>query len=414
MRTACGINAECKVRSHIKQCSCPPGFTGNSEVECVRRKCTLLFILLRRPFIIYFSERSLIRERFSYASPSRNLSASVVPVSCLRSEDCNGGNTCRENVCLPTCAVDNDCALNEKCIHGNCLLTCRLDNDCFLGHICLHNMCSFGCRADEDCNANEACLGNKCVNPCEATPCGPNAKCTVFNQRATCSCPTGFIPNPTAKIACLRLPGPVCQTNRDCATGAACIAGVCTPVCSTGANCLSNERCDSAGICKSLCRRDEDCRSGEICEGLMCVSGCRADIECQNGYACINNQCIGENPLISFLCFYANVFLFILFLFGYTYRMYFYFLRVFVFFFFAQSVYRLDFCRSMHAARCLRCKRQVYDRQSSEDMHVSVALSGRRSRRVQAGVPSLLIRVRVLARANLLRQIVLLDVQKVR
>lgn len=216
-------------------------------------------------------------------------------MSCLRSEDCHGSNTCRENVCLPICTVDTDCALNEKCIHGNCLLTCRLDNDCFLGHICLHNMCSFGCRADEDCNANEACLGNKCVNPCEVTPCGPNAKCTVFNQRATCSCSTGFIPNPTAKIACLRLPGPVCQANRDCAVGAACIGGICTPVCSTSANCLSNERCDSSGICKSLCRRDEDCRSGEICEGLICVSGCRADIECQDSYACINNQCIGRN-----------------------------------------------------------------------------------------------------------------------
>lgn len=38
VRAACGINAECDVRSHIKQCSCPPGFTGNSEVECVRCK----------------------------------------------------------------------------------------------------------------------------------------------------------------------------------------------------------------------------------------------------------------------------------------------------------------------------------------------------------------------------------------
>lgn len=154
-------------------------------------------------------------------------------------------------------------------------------------------MCTFGCRADEDCNANQACISNKCIDPCEATPCGPNAKCTVFNQRATCSCPAGFIPNPTAKVACLRSPGSACQANRDCATGTACMGGTCTPVCSTDLNCLSNERCDQAGICKSLCRRDEDCRSGEICEGLVCAIGCRADVECQENYACINNQCQG-------------------------------------------------------------------------------------------------------------------------
>lgn len=288
VREACGINAECKVKSHIKQCSCPPGFTGNSEVECVRCKCVKCNFSI---FII----RTIFRHTFYKIT---NPSLLAVPVSCLASGDCNQGNTCRENVCLPICTIDDECALNEKCIRGNCLLTCRLDNDCFLGHICLNNMCTFGCRADEDCNANEACSGNKCVNPCEATPCGPNAKCIVFNQRATCSCPSGFMPNPTAKVACLRSPGPTCTTNRECAVGMACVAGTCTSVCSTNANCLSNERCDSSGICKSLCRRDEDCRSGEICEGLVCVSGCRADIECQDNYGCINNQCTGRHSLL--------------------------------------------------------------------------------------------------------------------
>lgn len=155
-------------------------------------------------------------------------------------------------------------------------------------------MCTLGCRADEDCNANEACLGNKCVNPCEESPCGPNARCTVINQRATCVCPTGFIENPTAKVACLRAPGLPCQTNRDCPTTTACVSNLCTPVCSSNANCLSNERCDSSGVCKSLCKNDEDCRSGDVCEGLLCVPGCRADIECQDNFACINSICTGE------------------------------------------------------------------------------------------------------------------------
>jgi hypothetical protein len=37
-QSACGMNAECRVISHNKQCSCPPGFTGNHDVECVRSK----------------------------------------------------------------------------------------------------------------------------------------------------------------------------------------------------------------------------------------------------------------------------------------------------------------------------------------------------------------------------------------
>lgn len=183
-------------------------------------------------------------------------------------------------------------------MRGNCLLTCKVNNDCFLGDICLENTCTAGCVGDEDCNANEACLSNKCVNPCEVTPCGPNAKCTVINQRATCSCSLGFMPNPTAKVACLRIPGPSCMANRDCPAGSACLANYCRPVCSSNSNCLSNERCDSSGVCKALCRQDEDCRSGEICEGLVCTIGCRSDIECQDNFGCFNNQCTGMSKII--------------------------------------------------------------------------------------------------------------------
>jgi hypothetical protein len=46
--SACGMNAECRVFSHNKQCSCPPGFTGNQDVECVRSKyCIVYFIMLQ-------------------------------------------------------------------------------------------------------------------------------------------------------------------------------------------------------------------------------------------------------------------------------------------------------------------------------------------------------------------------------
>lgn len=196
-------------------------------------------------------------------------------------------------MCLPKCFSDNECAFNEKCLKGTCTLTCRVDNDCFLGHICLRNKCVLGCHADEDCSASESCRNNLCVNPCLESPCGPNAICTVSNHRASCSCGTGFVPSPSAKIACVRSPAESCTENRECPIGTTCIDRLCNTVCSSDHGCLTNERCDlQSGTCKALCRKDDDCRSEEICDSLVCVVGCRGDHNCQSQFSCLNNKCV--------------------------------------------------------------------------------------------------------------------------
>lgn len=156
-------------------------------------------------------------------------------------------------------------------------------------------MCLFGCHSDEDCSASEACRDNKCANPCLAVPCGPNAVCSVSNQRASCSCRSGFVPNPTAQIACVRAPALPCSENRDCKVGDTCVDRECHQVCGSDAGCLVNERCDPIiGVCKPLCQSDNDCRNGEVCENLMCISGCRSDTSCPVDKACVNSKCIGE------------------------------------------------------------------------------------------------------------------------
>lgn len=251
-RSACGMNAECRVLNHLKECSCPAGFTGNQHIECVR-----------------------------------------IPISCDSNDDCISGHTCRDSMCLPICHLDNECAFNEKCVKGNCILTCRVDNDCFLGHICLNNMCIYGCKTDEDCSATESCRNNRCVDPCLESPCGPNAACHVSNQRASCSCRDGLVPNPTAKIACVRAPAPPCTENRSCPSGTSCVDEACRFVCSSDSGCLSNERCDiTTGVCKPLCRRDDDCRSGEICDGLSCSTGCRTNSGCPKDKSCLDGRCL--------------------------------------------------------------------------------------------------------------------------
>lgn len=169
-------------------------------------------------------------------------------------------------------------------------MTCRVDNDCFLGHICLNNRCIFACHTDEDCSASESCRNNTCTNPCTASPCGPNAVCSITNHRATCSCLTAFMPNPTPTYGCVREPANICASTADCPPSFGCVNALCRPGCSADTNCVSNERCEK-GVCQPMCRRDDECRTSEICQDLICVSGCRTDNECASHESCINQQC---------------------------------------------------------------------------------------------------------------------------
>lgn len=218
-----------------------------------------------------------------------------MPVPCSSTDDCALSNICKNFTCFPQCKKDDDCAFNEKCLIGNCQLTCRVDNDCFIGHICINNLCYYGCHNDNDCTSSESCRNNKCINPCDESPCGPNALCLTYDHRPSCSCIKGFVPNPSAQVACVRTPAEPCTQNKDCPNGSACLDKFCKPICSSDAGCVANERCDKvAGICKSICRKDNDCRYDEICDGIACITGCKSDSNCPVENSCVDNKCI--NP----------------------------------------------------------------------------------------------------------------------
>ena len=182
--------------------------------------------------------------------------------------------------------------IKQKCLFisfkYNFLVTCRVDNDCFLGHVCLNKMCIVGCRQNSDCPESNACINNRCTDPCAAA-CGPNAKCQVVNHRAQCSCPQGYIPNPTSMVACVKQPQ-ICSSNAQCPDRQVCDGKFCKDVCFNDKNCGKNEVCDN-GLCKAMCRVDDDCNSQEICRGVTCVLGCRSSSTCPQDQACINNQC---------------------------------------------------------------------------------------------------------------------------
>ena len=228
--SSCGINAGCSILKHRKQCTCPEGFTGNAEVECVR-----------------------------------------IPNTCLSDQACPSSMICPDGICMLACRSDDDCASNERCSQGQCKLTCKLDNDCFLGHVCLGGVCSVGCKTASDCPTSQSCVGNKCSDPCGQESCGPNAQCTVVDQRAQCSCLVGFLPNPTAVIGCAREPT-TCVSENQCPKGFQCHAKFCRPLCNTDDACLSHELCID-NVCQEICKSDNECRSNEICQGVKCVPG---------------------------------------------------------------------------------------------------------------------------------------------
>ena len=77
---ACGVNAECKMVNHNKQCFCGPQFTGNPDKECFR-----------------------------------------IPSPCRKNSDCPSDFSCEAGVCFSGCREDSNCAENEKCVDKKCM-----------------------------------------------------------------------------------------------------------------------------------------------------------------------------------------------------------------------------------------------------------------------------------------------------
>lgn len=118
--------------SHAPQCYCPPGYTGDSFINCV-----------------------VIDVPLTPCSPS----------PCGPNALCkefNGAGSC---VCLPEYV-------------GNPYEGCRPE-----------------CIVNSDCASNLACIQNKCKNPCNNV-CGLNAICNVINHSPQCECLPGYIGSP--------------------------------------------------------------------------------------------------------------------------------------------------------------------------------------------------------------------------
>jgi len=219
--------------------------------------------------------------------------------------------------CKPECRIDPDCVSGYVCDNQRCVEKpdpCD-PSPCGPGAVCTVNPlgnaicrcqpglipnpdtitgCKPECVVDPDCPGDYICEQQKCIqrpDPCDPSPCGPGALCTVGpSGNPICRCEPGLIPNPDTITGCK----PECRIDPDCGSrdyiceNQKCVLkpDPCDPSpCGPGTMCMANKlgnpicRClaglipkpDTITGCGPECVFDPDCSTGYICDNQKCV-----------------------------------------------------------------------------------------------------------------------------------------------
>jgi len=222
--------------------------------------------------------------------------------------------------CKPECRIDPDCFSGYVCDNQRCVEKpdpCD-PSPCGPGAVCTVNPlgnaicrcqpglipnpdtitgCKPECVIDPDCPGDYICEQQKCIqrpDPCDPSPCGPGALCTVGpSGNPICRCEPGLIPNPDTITGCK----PECRIDPDCGSrdyiceNQKCVnkPDPCDPSpCGPGTMCMANK------LGNPICR----CLAGLIPKPdtiTGCGPECVIDPDCSTGYICDNQKCV-EKP----------------------------------------------------------------------------------------------------------------------
>lgn len=164
--------------------------------------------------------------------------------ACVKNEDCQAGDWCKQGLCLPRSEVNlcptgqsTSCPQGERCntITTVCEedLGCSTNDDCSGGEVCNtgSRRCVPRCTPDTQatvCGAGERCVNERCVQCTQASECGVGLLCDMAGRCST---------------------GERCYSDRDCTVPLACFVqtGACLPrrrSCTSNDVCPVDQRCD--------------------------------------------------------------------------------------------------------------------------------------------------------------------------
>lgn len=265
----CAQNAICHVHNHQASCACPENLPeGNPISYCLpplivvgKTECELD---LDCPSKLACIKHSCVNPCVELSPCHSSAHCSIVDTIPVRTMIC----TCPEGwvpdqngechaVIVPMppgCTSDSDCPSHESCINRLCRNPCN----CGPHSACLvqnhRPICSceegfegnpniacyaVGCRTDVECDSGKSCLNGNCVNPCLVKdPCGINAECYAFRNRAECRCLSGYRGDPFSRCVIVG-----CTANSDCPSDRQCINAQCINPCIYDNPCSPHAEC---------------------------------------------------------------------------------------------------------------------------------------------------------------------------
>jgi hypothetical protein len=221
-------------------------------------------------------------------STAEKLRVAKLSEGCLINSDCQDPLVCAFKRCHDACTTSRDCPTGQRCLASDrpfhvCQLPdetdCIYHSDCPPSLVCgADKECRDQCTTHRDCLDEQSCTQGTCADDTELVD-GKLPGSGGDDSEPQVGQPCSYTSDCTAPLLCrgglCRLE---CQDNRDCATGATCIDGVCDSAlrdpnapahCSTRGTDGDETDVDCGGACAG-CRPGGKCAEGGDCSSLLC------------------------------------------------------------------------------------------------------------------------------------------------